>query len=435
MTKKLRIGIDGFNLALPQGTGVATYARNLANTLTEIGHTVSTIYGAPISPKAPPLLQEVQFYDHLGGAKYPRPFYKVARQYLNEAIKAPFGLPATHIPFSGKVERRRFSFNLPHNAEIYNAENLFNVARAYFMRHKRFLELHMDNPPDVMHWTYPLPVRIKGVPNIYTIHDLVPLKLPYTTLDNKRYYYRLIKRCIAHGTRICTVSEQSQRDIENMFPESQGKIVNTYQAAQLETNVLKQDQKELDRDLQGLFSLNSGEYFLFFGAIEPKKNVGRLIEAYLASQIETPLIIAGSQAWKSKEELKLYTSLTQGNPSIQKKIRLLGYLPYPFLVKLIRGAKAVVFPSLYEGFGLPVLEAMQMGTPTLCSQEGSLPEVAGNASMFINPYSADSISEGITRLDTDAALRSELSLQGQKQSAQFSTSNYAARLDQLYLKL
>ncbi|MHC1481545.1 glycosyltransferase family 4 protein [Frateuria aurantia] len=432
MKKQLHIGIDGFNLALPQGTGVATYARNLANTLSDMGHRVSTIYGAPISPKAPPLLQEVQFYDYLGGAKYPKPFYKSVKQYIDEAIRAPFGAKAIHIPFTGKVERRRFNFNLPRDSEIFNAPNLFNMARAYFMRHGRFLELKIDNPPDIMHWTYPLPIRIKGIPNIYTIHDLVPLKLPYTTLDNKRYYYRLIKNCIAHSSRICTVSRKSKEDIESMFPEAIDKITNTYQAASIDAGAQQQLDAELRRDIQGLFSLEKGSYFLFFGAIEPKKNVGRLIEAYLSSRMDTPLIIAGAQAWKSKEELKLYTSLIQGSPNIQQRIRLLGYLPYPFLNKLIKGAKAVAFPSLYEGFGLPVLEAMQMGTPTLCSQEGSLPEVAGNASIFVNPYSTDSIADGMTRLDRDVQLCNDLSQKGRQQCLQFSVECYGNRLRELY---
>lgn len=432
MNQKLHIGIDGFNLALPQGTGVATYARNLANALIKMGHRVSTVYGAPISSSTPPLLQEVQFYDYLGGAKYPKSIYNLVKDYINDSIKAPWGLKASHIPFSGKVERRRFNFNLPQESEIYNAKNIFNVAREYFRVHNRFLELKMDNPPDIMHWTYPLPVRIKGIPNIYTIHDLVPLKLPYTTLDNKKYYYRLIKKCISLGSQICTVSHKSKLDIESMFPESRNKVINTYQAVSLPNDIMIQSREDLDRDLRGLFSLNSGEYFLFFGAIEPKKNVGRLIEAHLASRTETPLIIAGSQAWKSKEELKLYTSLIASNPSAAGKIRLLGYLPHQFLVKLIRGAKAVLFPSLYEGFGLPVLEAMQLGTPTLCSEEGSLPEVAGSASVLINPYSTNSISEGMLQLDTSKSLCSELVIRGEQQCAKFNIHNYAQRLNQLY---
>lgn len=432
MTKRLHIGIDGFNLALPQGTGVATYARNLADTLVQLGHKISTVYGAPISPKAPPLLQEVQFYDYLGGTKPAMPIYKQVKQYIDEAITAPFGLKASHIPFTGKIERRRFNFNLPKDAEIFNARNLFNVARAYFMRHNRFLELKMDNPPDVMHWTYPLPVKIKGIPNIYTIHDLVPLKLPYTTLDNKRYYYRLIKKCIEHSHRICTVSEKSKHDIEDMFPESIGSVLNTYQSVIMNESLTSQPESELAREVRGIFSLTYKDYFLFFGAIEPKKNVGRLIEAYLAARIDSPLIIAGAEAWKSKEELKLYTSLAKTNPEMQKKIHLLGYLPHPFLVKLIRGAKAVAFPSLYEGFGLPILEAMQLGTPTLCSEEGSLPEVAGQASVFVSPYSVDSIAKGLIRLQVDNNLQKDLAVKGRQQCHKFTPEVYQKRLAELY---
>ena len=228
MIKRLHIGIDGFNLSLPHGTGVATYARNLANNLVDMGHRVSTIYGAPISPKAPAILQEVLFYDYLGRSKIKRTPPQVIKDYIDDAIKAPFGLQAYLIPATGNVERGRLNFNLPAQAEIYNAANLFRVARAYFKRHKKFLQLKIDNPPDVMHWTYPLPIIIKGIPNVYTIHDLGPLKLPYTTLDNKQYYYQLIKGCIANSSRICTVAHKSLLDIKAIFAESSKKIINTY---------------------------------------------------------------------------------------------------------------------------------------------------------------------------------------------------------------
>lgn len=425
------ICIDGFNLALQHGTGVATYAKNLANNISELNCEAWTLYGAPFPEKANELLKEVLFYDHLGGGGITKRGLAATVQYLKEAVGAPFGVKAARISMSGNVEVRRFDHRLPCTEQIFNAQNMFSIARAYFKRHNRFLTVEFKNPPDVMHWTYPLPLKVRGVPNVYTIHDLVPLRLPYTTLDNKRYYFRLIKRCLEEAESICTVSEKSLNDIDAMFGAHNARVVNTYQAVDSRISPNGDDGRASD-EVNGIYGLEPQSYFLFFGAIEPKKNVGRLIEAFMSVPLGATLVIAGSMAWKSDEEMKLYSSLVAQRPDVKAKIRLLGYVPYPFLMSLIRCAKAVVFPSLYEGFGLPVLEAMQMGTPTLCSKEGSLPEIAGEASVFVNPYDTSSIAAGLRLLDNDADLRASLSVRGVKQSEKFNKQAYQKRLLDLY---
>jgi len=101
-------------------------------------------------------------------------------------------------------------------------------------------------------------------------------------------------------------------------------------------------------------------------------------------------------------------------------------------VSLIRGARATLFPSLYEGFGLPVLESMLLGTPVLTSTEGSLPEVAGDAALLVDPYDVDAIRQGILTLDADEDLRSELSARGREQAEKFSPERYQARLEEAY---
>ncbi|WP_436206184.1 glycosyltransferase family 4 protein [Caballeronia sp. LjRoot31] len=357
---------------------------------------------------------------------------KGAIRHVKEAVQAPFGLSATSISATGLVETRRFSHRLPRSVEVFNAPNLFNVAREHFRRHNRFLRVQFKDPPDVMHWTYPVPIVVPGIPNIYTIHDLVPLRLPYTTLDNKRYYFRLIKKCIEVAARICTVSEQSKMDIEAFFPPAKGTVFNTYQAVDVFSSTeLKSDEQAYD-EVMGLYGLKPKSYFLFFGAIEPKKNVGRLIEAFMSIPLDSTLVIAGSMAWKSDEEMKLYNSLISQDPRLKRRIKILGYLPHPFLVSLIRSAKAVVFPSLYEGFGLPVLEAMELGTPTLCSREGSLTEVAGDASVFVDAYEVGSIASGLESLERNDELRHKLVTAGKHQAAKFSKRIYQERLSELY---
>jgi glycosyltransferase involved in cell wall biosynthesis len=113
----------------------------------------------------------------------------------------------------------------------------------------------------------------------------------------------------------------------------------------------------------------------------------------------------------------------------------LDYLPRPLLLSLISGAKAVLFPSLYEGFGLPVLEAMLLGTPVLTSTEGATAEIAGNAALLVNPYDVSGMAGGIRALDSDANLRGELSAKGLKQAALFDRAAYNRRIDELYRRL
>ncbi|MEY1592280.1 glycosyltransferase family 4 protein [Burkholderia sp. Bmkn7] len=429
------IAIDGHNLALQRGTGVATYAKNLADAVTTMGWSVQTLYGAPVSHRAPALLREVSFFDYLGGIRSKQNVLSEIVGWVKEALTTPLGRTAVEIPVTGSVEVRRFDSRLPRRSAIFNVEDMFSVARRHFQRYGRFLEVKMAHAPDAMHWTYPLPIRLAGVPNIYTIHDLVPLKLPYTTLDNKRYYFRLIRECIRSGNLICTVSEQSKRDIVELFDVPDERVINTYQAVEPSWGNAGRSRSEVEHEVAGLYGLEPGNYFLFFGAIEPKKNVGRLVEAFLSVPLRASLVIVGSLAWKSAEEMKLIDSLLKMRPELGRRIRVFDYAPRQFLVSLVRSAKAVVFPSLYEGFGLPVLEAMQLGTPTLSSTEGSLPEVAGDATLSVDPYDVAAIARGLTQLDCDDALRARLAAAGIERATQFNMSIYQTRLRELYQRV
>src|SRR5690606_26891399 len=139
--------------------------------------------------------------------------------------------------------------------------------------------------PDLVHWTYPLPRRVPGVPNVYTLHDLVPLRLPYTTLDKKPRYLKLLQWICRTAAHIVTVSENSKRDIVEILGVDPNKVTNTYETAHIpDEHRLKPE--ELVRDeVEGTFGLTYKEYFLFFGSIEPKKNIGRMIAGYLQSGV------------------------------------------------------------------------------------------------------------------------------------------------------
>jgi glycosyltransferase involved in cell wall biosynthesis len=220
-----------------------------------------------------------------------------------------------------------------------------------------------------------------------------------------------------------------------MFGVERNRIVNLYQAADLGSKPVMEADEDLRLWLDRLFDLDLHGYFLFAGAIEPKKNVGRLIEAYLQSGVETPLVIVGREGWRSDPELRLLRGGHGTQLRGATRIRRIDYLPRMQLLRLMRGARATLFPSLYEGFGLPVLESMALGTPVLTSNSSSLPEVTGDAALHVDPYDVDAMALAIQSLDGDSALRKRLSGLGLAQSARFSGAQFERRLAEFYGKL
>lgn len=432
--QQFRIGIDGYNLAMPNGTGIATYGVMLGRAIRAIGHPLDGVFGLDVGAARD--TREALFFDLIGRASPGQTRHQRRMNALRDTIKSLRQPALLDVPISDHVEKRAFGEKLPVFDRLSSVSRMFEAAFSKFDRSGRFLTVRMKDPPAVMHWTYPVPVRLADSRNVYTIHDLIPLRLPYTTLDRKRSYHALIAQCVKVADHICTVSETSREDILSRFPVDPSRLTNTYQMSSLPSDAESGDPMEDAGMVEGIFGLPHRGYFLFFGAIEPKKNIGRLIEAYLGIQTDTPLVIVGARAWQSEDELRL---LPKGDAAtrphgqrILQRVLQLEYLPRPLLLKLIRGAKAVMFPSLFEGFGLPALEAMQLGSPVLASNTGSLPEVTGDAAVTVDPYDVQSIAQALRALDEDAILRASLSERGRRQAQSFTADRYQARLAAMY---
>jgi glycosyltransferase involved in cell wall biosynthesis len=430
---KLDVGIDGYNLALPNGTGVATYGRVLADTLRDGGHCVTGLFGVDAGRDA--AMRELLFYDRLGHVPPTPPLRRKRRRRILRAALRPFHVrTAQDVPQTGRIETANLAERLPALDRLLTVPDLFDVAHRHFAIYGRFLRVRMDRPPAVMHWTYPLPIRLEGAANIYTFHDLVPLRLPYTTLDAKRAYRALLAQCAREAAHLCTVSETSRSDIIAEFGLGPDRITNCYQASPLA--LPENDPQEDARIVENVFGLPHRGYFLHFGAIEPKKNIGRLIEAYLATGVSAPLVLTGGRGWQAQDELRLLVPDDEADTAhgrrMAERVRRLEHLPRALLARLVRGARAVLFPSIHEGFGLPVLEAMQLGTPVLTSAGGALAEVAGDAALLVDPYDVSAIAAGISALDSDAALRRRMEAAGPAAAARFSPEAYRARLEQMY---
>jgi glycosyltransferase involved in cell wall biosynthesis len=298
--------------------------------------------------------------------------------------------------------------------------------------------------PDVslFHTTHAVPLIMPGVPTITTLHDIIPLRLPYTTLDDKGYFYRLVAELVGKTDHMVTVSEHSRRDIIEFFKISEDRITNTYQSVSIDPAIANMPEADLAEDLEAMHGVGLRDYYLFVGAIEPKKNVGRLIDAYVASGTKRPLILAGGLGWQFKDDLRkinnrrfIYQKAEDGRITTHKMVDHVSYVSRRHLLKLIRGARALIFPSIYEGFGLPVLEAMSLGTPAIASNLSSLPEVTGDAALSVNPYEIDDMARAIRRIDRDDALCEELAKKGRKRAELFSAENYRQSLSALYKRL
>ena len=161
-----------------------------------------------------------------------------------------------------------------------------------------------------MHCTYQLPLRAKGACNIYTIHDLVPLRLPFATLDNKRLSYRLLRKIAAEADHIVTVSENSKQDIVKMLGVPEERVTNTYEAVEFPRELTERSDDVVAEQLRGSFQLEFQNYLLFYGALEPKKNVARLLDAYMLSGADIPLVVTGAAGWGNDTETKMLDELS-----------------------------------------------------------------------------------------------------------------------------
>jgi glycosyltransferase involved in cell wall biosynthesis len=419
------------------GTGIATYARGLAATAHAMGSEVGILYGPPSLP-ADPLLREMTFFEPPAKVSKPTTLGAVVRHF-RQFVATRRRMIASQVVLGGLASTRSIQERLPVHDKLWAIPNLFELAQIHYFATGRFLEITIPETPDIMHWTYTMPIRVAGAKNIYTIHDMVPFLLPDATRVDKRRFLALTRQIAAQADHIITVSEHSKHDIIRLLGIPEDRVSNTYQSIDLPAQAIERPLDRVREEIEQGHRLPFGEYFLYFGAVEPKKNVTRLIRGYLQSGVQCPLAIVGKLSWDSDVETRLlsdpalrYTTPLDATPRIRRGLMHVDYTTRDSLVSLIRGAKAVLFPSLYEGFGLPALEAMQLGTPVLASTEGALPEVCGDGALLVDPYDIGALADGIRRLDCDLDLRNALSSRGQRRVLGFSPNSYALRMEAFY---
>lgn len=293
--------------------------------------------------------------------------------------------------------------------------------------------LFFGKKSDITHFfNYIVPPFVHGK-KVVTVHDMVYKAFPETVRGRTRFMLETgLKKSMKRADIIITDSEFSRTEIIKYFPEYSSKIRVVPCGVDCEkfrpcTNpdIIKNVKKSLGID---------GDYFLYVGTIEPRKNLTRLIRAYriFTRHVQNPpeLVLAGGKGWLCDDIYRLVRKL-----GIEKQVIFTEYVPAENMSPLISGAMAFVFPSLYEGFGMPPLEAMACGVPVLTSGEASLPEVTGDCAVICDAYSVKSIAECLYRLYRNPDLREILSRKGIERAKNFTWEKSAEKLHGIYREI
>lgn len=281
---------------------------------------------------------------------------------------------------------------------------------------------------DILHLQY-FPIFTKKCSIVATIHDISFEHYPeYFTKKDLFMNKILIPKLAKQADKILTVSNFSKQDIVDKYGINPEKIVVTHLATSEKFKIIKD--YNLLQQVKTKFNLN-GEYILTVGNLQPRKNLSRLFTAYINMRdkklINEKLVVVGKKAW-------LYSDIFNfvNESKYKEDIIFTDYVEEEELALLYNGAKLFVYPSVFEGFGLPSLEAMSCGTPVVTSNITSIPEVTGNAAVLFNPWNVDDIEEKIVTTIKDQNMLNKLSDLGLKRSQEFSWKKTAETTFEVY---
>lgn len=285
-------------------------------------------------------------------------------------------------------------------------------------------------PVDLLHVQYTAP-PFMPCPVVATIHDLSFEHLPATFKRRSWMQLRLtVRRTAREAAHLIVPSEYTRRDICETYSIAPARVsVVPLAAASCYAPV--SDAKEIER-VRNIYGI-SGDYILAVGSIQPRKNLARLIEAYADLRRQRPhdklprLVLVGKRAWLYEETLRAVAAC-----GIAAQTIFTGYVPESDLPALYTGALCFVYPSYFEGFGLPPLEAMSCGTPVITGDRTSLPEVVGDAGLLVNPFDTQALAQALARLIDDESLRAALGDRGLRRAAQFNWRDNARQTLAVY---
>ena len=269
---------------------------------------------------------------------------------------------------------------------------------------------------------------IIDVPTITFIHDLSHIRYrEYHPKERVEYFDRYLQKNIEKSAKIITISEFTKKELIDLGLCDEQKIEVIYNGVDEKFRPIG---KSEFAKIASRFDIGYKSYFLFVGTLEPRKNLSTLLQSYLLylekSQNPLPLVLAGGIGWRSEyfDDI-LQKALDSGY------VKRLGYVVEEELIALYGGARAFIFPSLYEGFGLPPLEAMACATPVIASNSSSIPEVVGDAGLLIDPLDVDAFCQALLQIEIDDESCKMLSQKGLQRAKKFNWKNSAKSLQKV----
>lgn len=307
-------------------------------------------------------------------------------------------------PFSSKVLAQFGS----------NMENLVLSPRRFWSSLRLSLEFLLRKPDIFLGLSQALPL-FHPLKTIIFVHDLAFEHYPKHYRNSFSKLSRQTRYATFCADKIVAVSQSTKDDLINLYSLDPAKIEVIYHG--VDPIFSPQDGKEIKK-IRRKYNLKK-PFFLFLGSLKPIKNVPSLIEAFamFLREIKKPyqLVLAGSKYWLDQEIIRRIKKF-----ELSKEVLILGYLPIKDLPAMYSAAFAFVSPSFYEGFGMPILEAMACGTPVVTSDISSMPEVAGNAAILVDPYNIGEIKLALYKMATDKNLHSELRVKALARAKNFS---------------
>lgn len=376
----MRIGID-YTAAVRQGAGVGRFVRSLVNALIELDsvNTYTLFFGAEARHSPPPVLPKA-----------------------SNAVARPLWL----------------------------SERALNI-----LWYKLGIPLPVDvmtGPSDVFHFPdFVLPPVRRGA-SVVTVHDLSFLLVPECADDRLRAHLeRVVPSSVREADFVTADSENTRNELTTLLDVPSDRIEVVYGGVDERFRpVTDESMREAVRRKYGLFF----PYILYVGTIEPRKNLGRLLQAYTRlrqhRRLRHRLVIAGGLGWLFQDVLREIDELTA-----EHEVVFLGRVPDEDLPGLYSLSDLFVFPSLYEGFGLPPLEAMACGTPVVCSNTSSLPEVVGDTGVLVPPEDVEAIADAIGQLLSDPDRRADLGRRALERAQRFTWEQSARRILDIYRRL
>ncbi len=279
--------------------------------------------------------------------------------------------------------------------------------------------------PDLIHSPDFIPPFRRKCRSVITIHDLAFIRYPHLLTDDSARYYGQVRRAVESADQIVAVSHSTAQDILELLEADPAKVKVVYSAAAPDCRPLTPEEARCHHSSLGL----PERYLLFVGTLEPRKNIPTLLEAFAPvwHRHGIPLLVVGGKGW-------LYQELfdTRDRLGLEEGVGFVGAVPSSQLPAYYGCARCLVMPSLYEGFGLPALEAMACGTPVVVSNVSSLPEIVGEAGIKVDPTDVDGLTAALDEIITDDQLAARLGRLGLERAGQFSWQKTATETLAVY---